>query len=151
MELIFVSDFNHETDFSGNSYIIGRENNLGFPPSPVTVFGIIPKNKKIVYRIFSYDFSLSDKGIFLCNKLSEPHAVSLSYSSVIYEDSVSQSCYFRYSEENCQHTVWLEDFVHTVRKLFLLKNTGAEKIYIPTDEYSQPTISRIFSAYGNRI
>lgn len=150
LELIFYKNHSENNSFIENSYIIGRENNLGFPPVPITVFGSVPKNKNIIYRIFSSDFSLSPAGDFNYETLSEADAL-LRAPARIYEDRISGSCYFRYLSGKNQHTVWLEDSRHSAAKLFHLKRLGFDRIYIEENKYSAPTVSKLFVAYGNRI
>lgn len=150
LELIFYQNYSENDNFLKNAYIIGRENNQGFPPAPITVFEALPRNRNIIYRIFSSDFSLSPSGDFTYETLSEAAALRRAPSR-IYEDRISGSCYFRYLSGENQHTVWLEDFRHSASKLFHLKKLGFGKIYIEENKYSAPTVSKLFAAYGNRI
>lgn len=150
LELIFYKNHSENNNFIENSYIIGRENELGFPPAPITIFESVPRNRNIIYRIFSTDFSLSPTGNFGYETLSETDALRRAPSR-IYEDRISGSCYFRYLSGENQHTVWLEDFRHSAAKLFRLKNLGFGRIYIEENKHSAPTVSKLFAAYGNRI
>lgn len=147
LELIF---FQNDNEVLENAFILGRESKLGFPPVPMNVFNSIPREKNILYRIFSCDFSLSGDGGFSCTRLSETEALKKA-NSPIYEDAASGSCYFRYFDSVCQHTVWLEDAYHVAKKLIVLKHMGFKRVYIPEDNYSLPTAKRLLSAYGNSI
>ena len=150
LELIFFQNAQNDKVISENSFVLGRESKLGFPPVPINVFNSIPPGKNIVYRIFSCDFSLSEDGGFSCTRLSETEALKKA-NSPIYEDASSGSCYFRYIENAQQHTVWLEDAYHVAKKLITLKHMGFNRVYIPEDNYSLPTAKRLLSAYGNSI
>ncbi len=138
-----VRVINHEYN---RFFRLGRTDKAASPPVPSGVLNDIPKDSEILYDIFSLDCCLESSGKVEAEKISESEALIRAAHRKIYNDDFSCSAYFRYADDYGQHTVWVEDTTHTIRKLKILERLGFDRVGVLINDISADTVINLIHA-----